>query len=287
MRPRTVAALVTAAALLAGTVAVEQRLQTVSRADPLGRELLYLPTAEMLNLASLGNAGFLADLLYLWSIQYYSQFQPHERFLYLETVYDLITDLDPLYHDAYRIGALIMQIQTGPDDAERQQAVIRLFDKGLANMPGNHELAEAAAWDMYVRYRDMEQAIRYVEAGVEMPGAPHRLKRLLAVWRDREDGLSFEEALAYWQEVREEAETEYDRVVSDRQIYRLFAARDTDRLDPLLERWSERTGSCPSSWKPLVDAGWLQDVPRDYFGQPYRILPESCSAKGLDDVRFD
>jgi hypothetical protein len=273
-------------ALVAGAVVAERALQGVERPDPLGRRLLYLPTAEMLHLVSLGNPGLVADLLYLWSIQYYSQFQPHERFLYLETVYNLITDLDPRYHDAYRIGALTIQVQTG-DDETHKKAVVRLFDKALDNMPANWEIAEAAAWDMYIRYRDMDEAIRYVEAAVEIPGSPHRLKRALAVWRDSEGVWTFDDAVAYWQQAREEAETEYDKSVCERQIYRLHAARDVEKLNRILAQHAERHGRCPVGWEEVVDAGWVRRVPIDYFGKPYRIHPESCSASALEAVRLD
>ena len=115
---RSLVSLAIIAALLSVAVYSELRLGRIPREDPLGRELLYLPSPEMLKIMSLGNPGLAADILYLWSIQYYSLYQPHERFLYLETIYNLITDLDPLYVDAYRIGALIMQIQTGGDQEE-------------------------------------------------------------------------------------------------------------------------------------------------------------------------
>jgi tetratricopeptide (TPR) repeat protein len=180
-----------------------------------------------------------------------------------------------------------MQIQIGEGDEQRQQAVIRLFDKALRNMPDNHEIAETAAWDMYMRYRDMDEALRYVEIAVAIPGAPHRLKRVYAVWRDRSGEWSFEDALKYWQEAREEAETKYDVSICDRQIYRLFAARDEEQLNPLLDDWVARTGRCPDQWDPVIDAGWLREVPVDYFGSPYRILPESCEAMGEQSVRFD
>jgi hypothetical protein len=272
--------------LVSGAVVAEKALQRVPRPDPLGRKLLYLPTAEMLHLISLGNSGLVADLLYLWSIQYYARFQPHERFLYLETVYNLITDLDPYYHDAYRIGALTIQIQTG-DDATHKQAVIRLFDKALVHMPKNHEIAEAAAWDMYIRYRDMDEAIRYAETAVAMPEAPHRLKRALAVWRDNEGVWTFDDAVSYWQQAREEAESDYDESVCERQIYRLHAARDEENLNPILSDYADRYGRCPDGWDEIIDAGWVRQVPVDYFGKPYRILPESCSAAALDAVRID
>ena len=283
---RIVVALLVVTFLLAGTVLSEKALQRVERPDPMGLKLLYLPSAEMLRLTSLGNAGLVADVLYLWSIQYYSKFQPHERFLYLETVYDLITDLDPLYHDAYRIGALIMQLPT-IDEETHKKGVIRLFDKALRNMPENHEIAEAAAWDMYIRYRDKAEALRYLKSAAEIPGSPHRLKRFLAVWSEDEEEWSFESAISYWKEVRKEAETDYDRAVCEKQIYRLVASRDQELLNPVLDDWAARHGTCPESWETLVEAGWLGAVPVDYFGQSYQILPESCSAMATESVRFD
>ena len=86
--------------LLAGAVLCAVKLEGIPREDPLGRNLLYLPSPEMLKILSLGNPELVADILYIWSIQYYSGFRPQERFLYLETVYDLITELDPLFFDA-------------------------------------------------------------------------------------------------------------------------------------------------------------------------------------------
>ena len=134
---RRLASLAVVVVLLSAVVLSEVQLGGIPREDPLGRELLYLPSPEMLKIMSLGNPGLAADVLYLWSIQYYSLFEPDERFPYLETIYNLITDLDPLYVDAYRIGALIMQIQTGGDQEELQGAIRRVFDKGLRNLPEN------------------------------------------------------------------------------------------------------------------------------------------------------
>jgi tetratricopeptide (TPR) repeat protein len=283
---RTLPILLAVTLLLIGAVVAENALQQVAREDPLGRRLLYLPSAEMLRLTSLGNRGLVADLIYLWSIQYYSQYRPHERFLYLETVYNLITDLDPLYHDAYRVGALIMQLPT-TDEAVHKEAVIRLFDKALRNIPGNYEIAEAAGWDLFIRYRDRAEGIRFFEAATAIPGAPHRLHRFLTRWREDQGAWSVDDALDYWMNVQEEAPSEYDRLVCDRQIYRLIASRDGELLNPVLSRWKSSRGRCPASWQELVDAGLLDEAPVDYFGQVYRIEPETCSAEALDAVRLE
>jgi len=273
---RTLASFAVIVVLLGLVVLSEVRLGEITREDPLGRELLYLPSPEMLKIMSLGNPGLVADVLYLWSIQYYSFYQPHERFLYLETVYTLITDLDPLYVDAYRIGALIMQIQTGSDQEELEAAVRRLFDKGLRNLPDNWQLAEAAAWDFFIRFADRETALHYAEVASQRPGAPPRIKRMVGVWRDKESAWTLDDSIEYWRRAVEGAENEWDRVLCMNQFYDAVTARDRKTLEPLLDTFSARFGFCPESWEDLIRAGGLSRVPLDAFGDPYGIGFKDC-----------
>ena len=252
------------------------RLGGVPREDPLGRELLYLPSPEMLKIMSLGNPGLAADVLYLWSIQYYSLYKPHERFLYLETIFNLITNLDPLYGDAYRIGALIMQIQTGGDQKELEGAVRRLFDRGMRNLPDNWELAEAAAWDFFMRFRDRETALHFAEIAAQHPDAPARIKRMVGVWRDKESAWTFDDSIEYWRRAVEDAEDVWDRAMCVNQLYDAVTARDRQILEPLLQAFSARYGFCPSGWEDLIQAGALRQEPLDVFGDPYGIGTDDC-----------
>ncbi len=274
-------------ALLAVAVTAEVRLSSIQRADPLGKRLLYLPTAEMLGLGSLGNRGLAADLVYLWSIQYYSQFQPHEQFLYLEKVFDLITDLDPLYFDAYRIGAMIMTIDTSASAAERRAAVRRLYDKGLRNMPSSWELAEVAAWDALQQLRDPELAIHYAKIGAAIPGAPPRLLRVYGRWEEKAGQWTPEDSLAYWQDVLAEAVRKPDVILAKSRLYDAVARLDGRRLDPLLAAYRDRFGHCPDSWRQLVELGWLERVPTDYVGNPYRIDREHCRLEPHKRIRWN
>jgi hypothetical protein len=273
---RTLVSLVVIGSLLAVAVATEVRLGRIPEQNPLGRELLYLPSPEMLKILSLGNTDLAADVLYLWSIQYYSLFQPNERFLYLETIYNLITDLDPLYYDAYRIGALIMQIQTGGDQHQLAAAVRRLFDKGLKNLPENWQLAEAAAWDLFIRFKDQETALHYAEIAVQRPGAPPRIKRMVGVWRDKENAWTLEDSIAYWRHAVDDAKDEWDRRMCMNQLYDAVTARDRQRLEPLLRMVESRTGSCPEGWQQLIRLGVIGSEPTDLFGDAYGIDRTTC-----------
>jgi hypothetical protein len=281
---RRLLSVVLVAGLLAFAVLAELQMARAAPPEPPDRELLYLPSPEMLKLLSVGNPALVADVLYLWSIQYYSLFEPHERFLYLETVYQLITDLDPLYFDAYRIGALIMQIQTGGDQRELQQSVERLFDKGLSNMPQNWQLAEAAAWDMYMRFHDHRAALKYAEVGSTRPGAPARLKRMVGVWRDTEKLWTVDDSIAYWRQALDEAQDPMDRAVCLNKLYDAVATKDRQQLQPRLEAFSDRFGRCAASWDELVRAGLLQSVPLDLVGNAYGIDQKHCTVVPLKKI---
>jgi hypothetical protein len=273
--------------LLATVVVCGYTLQSIPEPDPLGRRLLYLPTPEILRMASLGNEGLMADLLYIWSIQYYSQFDLREKFLYLETVFNLITDLDPLFFDAYRIGALIMSLQKYGDPAEHKAAVVRLYEKGLRNMPESWELAEAAAWDAHLVLGDQELAVRWMGMAAERPGALPSVKRVYGRWRDNIHGWTIEDSIQYWQEVLSEATRKPDINLATSHLYDSYVTLDRRTLDPLLASFRARTGRCPESWRPLIDARALGQVPLDYLGNPYTIDPETCTLVAHKRIRWD
>ncbi len=277
--------LVIVVVLLGVAVGAEVELGRIPKEDPLGRELLYLPSPEMLKIMSLGNPGLVADILYLWSIQYYSMFRPNERFLYLGTVYNLITDLDPLYFDAYRIGALIMEIQTGGDQAQLKKAVRRLFDKGLENLPGSWQLAEAAAWDFFIRFHDQEAALHYAEIAAVQPDAPARIKRMVGVWRDKERAWTIDDSIDYWRRAIDEAEDEYDRAISVSHLYDAVVTKDRKALEAVLAAYSSRHGSCAESWDDVMAAGLIREVPLDLMGNPYEIDSSACTIVALKKIR--
>jgi hypothetical protein len=271
--------------LLCVAATCEISLRQIPREDPLGRELLYLPSPEMLKIISLGNTGLAADVLYLWSIQYYSLFQPHERFLYLETIYELITDLDPLYFDAYRIGALIMGIQVGGDQEALQRSSRQLLDKGVRNLPESWEIAEQAAWEMYMRYADRGAALHYAEIAAERPGAPARIKRMVGVWRDKERVWSDDDSIAYWRQAVDEARDSYERKMSLNHLYNAVFAKDKKALQPVLEQYKERFGSCREGWGGLIRARLIDRVPLDLSGNAYGLEAEDCTLVAFKEIK--
>ncbi|HZE88241.1 MAG TPA: hypothetical protein VE404_01770, partial [Verrucomicrobiae bacterium] len=69
------------------TAAIEGRLHDLSESTPAGSHLLYLPSGKYLRAIAPGYRELLADVVYLWSIQYYSSYDAGDRYKYLDHVY--------------------------------------------------------------------------------------------------------------------------------------------------------------------------------------------------------
>jgi len=162
-----------------------------------------------------------------------------------------------------------------------------LFDKGLENMPENWELAEVAAWEAHMQLRDQEMAIKYARIGSEMPGAPHRLKRVYGRWSEKRGTWTISDSIKYWEEALAEAVNWPDIVLSKNHLYDAYAKLDSQSLDPLLTAYIERFGQCASSWQELIDLGWIRAQPLDYVGNPYRIDELRCVLQPHKKIRWD
>src|SRR5438093_13077266 len=105
-RGRSVMTLGALACLLLAVI-VQGRIEGERRGGSV-HPLLYLPSGEFLQVMALGFDGLLADVLYLWSIQYYGNYDIKDRFDYLERIYEqVITELGPDDTDSYLVGGVL------------------------------------------------------------------------------------------------------------------------------------------------------------------------------------
>jgi tetratricopeptide (TPR) repeat protein len=221
---------------------------------------LYLPSGPCLRAVSLGFRPLLADVLYVWSIQYYSVDRA-DRWRSLERLYDAITDLDPRFLAAYSIGAIILALE-----AHQTEAAIRLLDKGIAANPDTYLLA----WEAAFYARDLghkQRAAHYFELAMSRPDAPSFVQRRF-LWTLETLGRK-REALARWQEVLDAARSEYEREVAARHVHDLTLEVRLEVLRQAVERFRGRHGRNPFALEELVRVGLLEQLPVDPEGQPF------------------
>lgn len=282
---------VTIIALLVSASFVHQQFEKMERADPLGKELLYLPSSAGLELLSLGNKGLVADVLFLWAIQYFAQFEPNSQFLYLDQVFDLITDLDPRYRDAYHIGALIMFIEAEGDPAVRKESVLALLDKGIKMVPDDYYIPLEAAWRCHFDFKDHQKAAEYAKIAAERPNADAWAKRMYGYLAVQTNVMTTDQAIEHWQGVLESAGSDFQISKARSALYDLLSKKDKTVLQKYLDKYFQIEGKCPESWEQIIEAkitvDWkrLNDIPKDPYNNEYLIDTENCKVVAFKKIK--
>lgn len=251
---------------LLGLVASASGLGTLRALEPArgsADALLYLPNGRYLRVLSLGQAPLVADVVYLWAIQYYSDYGREDRFRYVKHVFgDVIAELDPHYVDAYGLGALILTVE-----ARDLEGGLELLEKGFAKNPDQWILPYLAAWECH-RAGQYERAARYFQAAAGVPGAPLLVRRMQAGMMARAGDLAA--ALRLWRELRDDpASDELTRSIASRQVRDLQVRLDTAELEAAVREYERRAGRPPGTLDALVRVGILRSLPVDPDGRPY------------------
>ncbi|MFQ5701354.1 MAG: hypothetical protein ACE5HU_05865 [Acidobacteriota bacterium] len=243
------------------------RLKDIGSRAPSSAEVLYLPSGKYLKMISLGFSDVLADLIYIWSIQYYSNYDGDDRSQYLEHIYkNVISELDPHYIDPYLLGALIMALEQGDPEM-----ALRLLDKGIAANPDEWILPFEAGFTCYDNLKDYARAARYFEKAMNDPNAPIPITRLRAeMYNKMGDKRS---SLRYWTQIHDTADNDYVRDISERHMHDLAIEVDLESLHKAVDAYKARHGIDPTGLEMLVREGLIERVPLDPDGKSYLYNP--------------
>lgn len=268
MRRRAAAVLLFAIAAL-GAGSARARLAELDRARRGAQELLYLPSGKYLKAVSLGHAPLMADFVYIWAIQYYSDYERADRYRYVEHVFGtVIPELDPAYTDPYWLGALILSTEAGDVDA-----ALRVLDKGIALNPSAWVLPYVAGWECH-RSGRFARAADYFDRAAKTPGAPSSIVRLEAGMTARAGNVR--EAIDRWREVLNDPRNDDGaRAIASRQIRMLSVRADIQDIEAAIERYREHNGRPPRRLEDLVQTGLLKILPQDPDGNPYAYDPSA------------
>jgi len=232
-----------------------------------GYHLLYLPSGKYLKAVTFGYSGLAADLIYIWSIQYYSNYQIADRYDYLDRIYRrVIAELDPRYVDPYLVGSMIMSVEAG-----RHELALQLLDDGIARNPGEWILPFSAGFLCYNTLHDPARARSYFEKVVRIPGAPSVAKRFYAEMFNRLGDRRT--SLKYWKEIHETGDSDYVRQVSWLHVHDLSIDVALEDLASRVEAYRRERGRLPRRMNDLLSAGLLAALPVDPEGREYLYDP--------------
>lgn len=281
---RTLAGVLLLALLLAGSVSLHQDLVALNHTYPTEFRSYYIPSSEYLKVVSLGQRNFWADLVFIWSIQYFDRYGDSVRDTYLFHTYQVITDLDPRFHEAYVFGNLFLSLDG------RFDLIYELTDKGLGLNPRNWLLAWDAGTYAFFQQKNYTQALKYFRIAAERNPSDPRLKDLVAnAYKYRGD---YEDSLRYWRELKadhEKDETEQGRFLvfaADRNIFDLTTKIDLRSIKAAVEAYRSGRGSLPLNLEILVRQGFLKTLPSDPDGKPYLYDPTTGEVTSQTPLKF-
>ena len=208
------------------------------------------------------HSALLADLIYIWAIQYYGDYEIPDSYLHLEHIFSIIAELDPLYFDPIDVAAFIAVYEARDLDLG-----IKILDMGLEKNPKEWFFPYQAAHYLQFMRKDHERAQEYYKKTMSIEGYPPIVRRLYAdaIFKATDNQRAIEE----WLEIFRTAEDKRTKRVASNHLYNIKATIDTEKLQEAIAQYKEKFGRFPADLSKLVYAGFLDSIPKDMDGKDY------------------
>jgi tetratricopeptide (TPR) repeat protein len=236
-------------------------------------EVLYISSPKVLERASLGYNGLMADIYWTRTVQYFGQrhYRSAQSYDLLAPLLEITTHLDPHLLVAYQFGAsfLAPQPPNGPGQPDR---AVQLIEYGIQHNPNEWRLYYNLGFVYYMELRDYAKAAEAFERGSRVPNA-HPFLKLFAAQMAQHAG-EYETARTLWIATYQSTRDVHIRSNAVEHLRALKVDEDVTRLQSAVTRFGERTGRLPSSMSELALAERLQVIPGDPDGNPYKLTSQ-------------
>jgi len=251
---------------------LKHTIDGISRYKVPGSSIIYIPSGKHLKLASFGYSALMADLIYIWAIQYFSNQAIWDRFEHLEHVFAIISELDPGYYDPYDVGSLIAYY-----DAKDLELAFSILDLGMEKNPDQWIFPLQAGHYAQMFAKDFKRAEAYYKKAMNIKGSPPIARRLYANAAFRLS--NYQTAWQNWLEVFENADDERVKKIASNHLYRTKAAMDIKAINQALMRFKDIHRRLPRELSELVAAGLLPNIPKDLDEKDYIYDPKTGEVK--------
>ena len=243
-------------------MSLKVKTDNISRKKIPGSSIIYIPSGQYLKFATFGNSSLLADLIYVWAIQYYSDYTIPDMYEYLDHIFSIINELDPSYLDPYDIGAVIAAYE-----AQDLDLALKILDRGLEKNPEEWLFPYMAAHYAQMIKKDHKLAQEYYKKAMNIEEVPPIVERLYAnaIFKS----MDYKRALQAWLEIYKTAKDERIKKIASNHLYNLTATIDIQKINEAIEKFKESYGRNPMELSQLVRAGFLDSLPKDLDGKEY------------------
>lgn len=239
--------------------------QLVPTREEILSEMMYFPSGKSLKIVICGYDMLVSDLVWLKAIQYYGKHALTDmKYQWLVHIFDILTTLDPLFVNGYRLGGLLIS-----EDAGRPDAAIKLLMNGMYQNPERYELPWDIGFINYVVVKDYRRAARYFWLAYLHEGIMGKGIRFAAMACRRAG--DYEKAKVMWRKVFTEAPDSSRRQLAQRSINYIQVEEDLKNITSAVGQYEKRIGIFPTTLSALTEKGFLSRIPSEPFGGFYFI----------------
>jgi len=245
-------------------------------------QALYMDSS-VLNKISFGFDNIFSDIYWLRALQFFgsddlSITDKDSNILY--GYFDIITDLDPKFVNAYRYGGTFLA-EPVPMGMGNFEDGIKLFDKGRKNNPDNFRLPLEEAFLYYIYKKDYDRAAELFKDASEKPGLSDfrraSIKGMAGSSLRHTDNRELSKQI--WKEIYNTTQNKTRRSFALRNLKELSTKDFEDKLTQLANEYENSFGYFPRSLNELLEAEYIKKLPLDHKRQEFIIIPQIKSVK--------
>lgn len=252
-------------------------------------QTLYLDSSTV-DKASLGYQELVAGIYWLRAIQYFGGHKVDKRkgadVLY--NYFDIITDLDPKFFNAYRYGGTFLA-EPYPIGFGDFAGGVRLLEKGRKLNPDNFYIPLEEAFLYYIYAKNYAKAAELFNDAADKPGLSDfrraTVKGMAGTALTK--GNDRELAKQIWEEIYNTTQNEQRRDFALANLKDLRTRDMEDRLTSLVNKYEAKHGRIPDDLSGLLKKGYLKSIPADYFGGEFILLPGIKAVKSKTLLKSD
>jgi hypothetical protein len=229
-------------------------------------EMMYFPSGQGLQKLSLGHRAVLADVAWLWFVQYYGKHRLTDgKYDHMFHILDILTTYNPAFLKAYELGGLLLT-----HDAQRPDQAKALLKKGMYLNPDSWSLPFYYGFLHFVFLGDYVTAQVFFRFAAQKPGAPDMPKRWEAYVTYKKKG-DLDAALELWFDLYDNTTDPEEKRVAEQYIKDIQMQKTINTLTRQIERFVDRYGRSPATLDELVKSGFLESIPQEPHGGSFII----------------
>ncbi|MGB7291419.1 MAG: hypothetical protein WBD99_04520 [Thermodesulfobacteriota bacterium] len=266
--------------LIVASVPFQRKIDNIRGKFRSIEETLYFSSSALRRI-SLGYDDLLADIYWLRALQYFggTRFDDADSG-HLYKYFDILTDLDPKFVNAYRFGGTFLA-EPPPFGLGDVANGMKLFDKGRRNNPDNFRIPLEQGFVYYLNLKDYKKASELFGEASDKPGLSDLRRAYLkgmtasALAKGGNRDLS----RRIWEYIYKDTPVEGRKNFALLNIRELDTMHMEDSLTTALREYLKRYDRFPSSVGELKNSGLVKQIPEEPFGGEFVIVKKLKEVK--------